>query len=207
MIRSVMRGDRAERARALLRLRLPDPAARPLPEVTIETGPTVRGWVLRVALLVLVPLLLLTAGSRSPGLPTALVWTVVALCTGLLVVRPTPVAAGVVVVLSGVLLWGFTTEPFDPWSLLVALLAYLLARVTWWAAHLPLRGRAELAALRVGWRRDLAVLGGTGILGGLAMVASGASLQGAVLLAALAVAGLAFVALATGGPARHDGRD
>ena len=112
-----------------------------------------------------------------------------------------------VVVVSGVLLWGFTTEPFDPWSLLVALLAYLLARVTWWAAHLPLRGRAEVAALRVGWRRDLAVLGGTGLLGGLAMLVSGATLQGAVLLAALAVAGLALVALATGGPARHDGRD
>jgi hypothetical protein len=207
MIRPVTRGAWAERVRDRLRIRLSDPAARPLPEVTIETGPTVRGWVLRVALLVLVPLLLLTAGSRSPGLPPALVWTVVALCTVLLVVRPTPVAAGVVVVVSGVLLWGFTTEPFDPWSLLVALLAYLLARVTWWAAHLPLRGRAEVAALGVGWRRDLAVLGGTGLLGGLAMLASGATLRGAVLLAALAVAGLAFVALATGGTARNDGRD
>lgn len=189
-----------------LRLRLHDPAARPLPEVTTDTGPTLRGWVLRLALLVLTPALILTAAARTPGLPDALVWTIVALSTGLLVARPTPSTAGGVVVLSGTLLWGLTSEPFDPWSLVVALLAYLLTRVTWWAAHLPPRGRAEIAALLVGWRRDLAVLGGTGLLGGLAMLASGAAVPGAVLLAALAVAGLAFLALATGGSARDDGR-
>jgi len=203
----MIRNAWTERTWTRLKLRLFDPAARPLPEVTIETGPTVRGWVLRLALLVLVPLLLLTAISRTPDLSTALVWSVVALCTGLLVVRPTPTTAGGVIVLSGVLLWGFTAEPFDPWSLLVALLGYLVARVTWWAAHVPLRGRAEVAALLTGWRRDVVVLGGTGLLGGLAMLASGVILPGAVLLAALAVAGTTFVALATGGPARDDGRD
>lgn len=188
------------------RLRLADPAGRPLPEVTAETGPTVRGWAFRVALLVLTPLLLLTAASRTPDLADALVWSVVLLCTGLLVVRPTPATAGGVVLVSGVLLWGLTSEPFDPWSLVVALLAYLLTRATWWAAHLPPRGRVEIAALLVGWRRDLTVLGGTGLLGGLAMPASGATVPGAVLLAALAVAGVAFLALATGGPARDDGQ-
>ncbi|WP_129790187.1 hypothetical protein [Promicromonospora panici] len=189
-----------------LRLRLHDPARRPLPEVTAETGPTLRGWVLRLALLALTPALLLTAASRSPGIPDPMVWTLVLLCTGLLVARPTPTTAGGVVVLSGVLLWGLDSEPFDPWSLLVALLAYLLSRATWWAAHLPPRSRAEIAALLVGWRRDLAVLGGTGLLGGLAMLTSGAALPGAVLLAALAVVGIAFLALATGGSARDDGR-
>lgn len=188
------------------RLRLADPAARPLPEVTAETGPTVRGWVLRLLLAALSPLLLLTAAARTPGLPDALLWPMVLVSTGLLVVRPTPTTAGGVVVLSGVLLWGLESEPFDPWSLLVALLAYLLARTTWWAAHLPPRGRAEIAALLVGWHRDLAVLGGTGILGGLALLASGATLSAAVLLAALAVTGIAFLALATGGSARDDGQ-
>lgn len=188
------------------RLRLHDPAARPLPEVTAETGPTLRGWVLRLALLLLTPALLLTAAGRSPGIPDPMVWTLVLLCTGLLVARPTPTTAGGVVVLSGVLLWGLDSDPFDPWSLLVALLAYLLARVTWWAAHLPPGGRAETAALLVGWRRDLAVLVATGLLGALAMLASGAAVPGAVLLAALAVVGITFLALATGGSARDDGR-
>lgn len=188
------------------RLRLADPAARPLPEVTTETGPTLRGWVLRAVLLVLTPLLVLTAASRTPGLADALVWSVVLLSTGLLVIRPTPTTAGGVVVVSGVLLWGLESEPFDPWSLVVALLAYLLARTTWWAAHLPPRGRVEIAALLVGWPRDLAVLGGTGLLGGLALLVSGATVPGAVLLAALAVAGVALLALATGSAARDDGQ-
>lgn len=188
------------------RLHLADPAARPLPEVTAETGPTVPGWVLRLLLAVLGPLLLLTAAARTPGLSDALVWSLIVLGTGLLVVRPTPTTAGGVVVLSGVFLWGFTSEPFDPWSLVVALLAYLLARTTWWAAHLPPRGRAEIAALLAGWRRDLTVLGGTGVLGALALLTSGATVPAAVLLAALAVAGTALLALATGGSARDDGR-
>ena len=203
----MIRNAWAERVWARLKLRLSDPALRPLPEVTVETGPTMRGWVLRVALLVLVPLLVLTAASRTPGLSTALVWPVAALSTGLVVLRPTPTTAGGVVVVSGVLLWGFTPEPFDPWSLLVALLAYLVVRATWWAAHVPLGGRAEVAALLIGWRRDVVVLGGTGLLGGLAMLISGATVPGAVLLAALAVAGIAFVALASGGTARDDGRN
>lgn len=194
----MIRNAWTERVWARLRLHLADPARRPLPEVTVETGPTVRGWVLRAALLVLVPLLVLTAASRTPGLSTALVWPTVALCTGLVVLRPTPTTAGGVVVVSGVLVWGFTAEPFDPWSLLVALLAYLVVRLTWWAAHVPFGGRAEVVALLTGWRRDVVVLGGTGLLGGLAMLASGATVSGAVLLAALAVAGIAFVALATG---------
>lgn len=201
------RGNWAEQARTRLRLHLADPARRPLPEITIETAPTVRGWALRTILLLLVPLLLLTAASRTPGLAPALVWTVTALCTGLLVAHPTPTTAGGVIVVSGVLLWGFTGEPFDPWALLVALLGYLVARTTWWAAHVPLGGRAELAALLTGWQRDIAVLTGTALLGALAMLTSGAALPGGILLAALAVVGLAFVALATGRPPRDDGRD
>ncbi|MFC8798407.1 hypothetical protein ACFT2C_11795 [Promicromonospora sp. NPDC057138] len=188
------------------RLHLADPAARPLPEVTAETGPTLRGWVLRLALLLLTPALLLTAAGRSPGISDSMVWTIVLVCTGLLVARPTPTTAGGIVVLSGILLWGFTSEPFDPWSLPTALLAYLLTRITWWAAHLPPRGRAEIVALLVGWRRDLTVLGGTGLLGGLTMLVTGATVPGAVLLAALAALGIALLALATGGSARDDGR-
>ncbi|WP_369372790.1 hypothetical protein AB1046_04580 [Promicromonospora sp. Populi] len=186
-------------------LRLSDPAARPLPEVTVEAGPTLRGWVLRAALLVLAPLLVLTAAARTPGLPAGVVWIVIILSTGLLVARPTPATAGGVTVVSAVLLWGFTSEPFDQWSLVVALLAYLVARVTWWAAHVPVGGRVEIAALLVGWHRDAVVLGGTGLLGALALLVSGVTVPGAVLLAALAVLGIALVALATGGHPRDDG--
>lgn len=188
------------------RLRLADPAARPLPEVTADTGPTLPGWVLRLLLLGLSPLLLLTAAARTPDLPDTLLWSVALLGTGLVVLRPTPTTAGGIIVVSGVLLWGLDAEPFDPWSLVVTLLAYLLARTTWWAAHLPPRGRVEIAALLVGWRRDLTVLGATALLGGLALLVSGTTTPAAILLAALAVAGTAFLALATGGRARDDGQ-
>ncbi|MFD2024800.1 hypothetical protein [Promicromonospora aerolata] len=189
-----------------LRLRLTDPAHRPLPEITTETGPTLRGWVPRLALLALVPLLLFTAAGRTPDIPDGVTWTITTLCTGLLLARPRPTTAAGIVIVAGVLLWGFTTEPFDPWALAVALLAYLLTRITWWTAHVPLRGRAELTALLVGWRRDLTVLTTTGLLGALAMLASGATVPGAVLLAALAVVGIALLALATGGSSRDHGR-
>ncbi|MFD7307859.1 hypothetical protein [Promicromonospora sp. NPDC059942] len=188
---------------ARTRLRLTsDPTARPLPEITIETGPTLRGWTLRLALVVLVPALFLTAASRTPDLSSGIVWSLAALFTILLVVRPTPATAAGALVLAALLFWGLSSGPaaglsFDPWSLLVALLGYLVARLTWWAAHVPLRGRAEIAALLTGWRRDLVVLGGTALLAALAMLVSGATLPGAVLLAAVGVAGIAFVALAT----------
>ncbi|WP_285104830.1 hypothetical protein [Promicromonospora sp. MEB111] len=179
-----------------------DPTARPLPEITVETGPTLRGWTLRLALLLLVPALFLTAASRTPDLSTGIVWTLAALFTILLTARPTPATAAGALVLAAVLFWGPSPGPddggaFDPWSLLVTLLGYLVARLTWWAAHVPLRGRAEIAALLTDWRRDLVVLGGTAVLAAFAMLVSGATLPGAVLLAALGVAGIAFVALAT----------
>lgn len=188
-----------------LRLRLDDPGRRPLPAVTVETGPTLRGWTFRLALLVLTPLLLFTAAGRTPDLPLGVTGTIAVLATGLLVVRPTPVTAGGVIVVATVLFWGFTTEPFDPWALVVALLAHLLARTTWWAAHVPPDGHAEIAALLTGWRRDATVLGATGLLGALAMLASGTTATTAVLLAALALVGIALLALATGRPSREDG--
>jgi hypothetical protein len=92
-----------------LRLRLDDPGRRPLPAVTVETGPTLRGWVFRLALLALTPLLLFTAAGRTPDVPLGVTGTIAVLATGLLVVRPTPATAGGVVVVAAVLLWGFTT--------------------------------------------------------------------------------------------------
>lgn len=188
-----------------LRLRLDDPGRRPLPAVTVETGPTLRGWIFRLALLALTPLLLFTAAGRTPDLPLGVTGIIAVLATGLLVVRPTPATAGGVIVVAAVLFWGFTTEPFDPWALVVALLAHLLARTTWWAAHVPPEGHAELAALRSGWRQDAAVLGATGLLGALALLASGTTATTAVLLAGLALVGVVLLALATGRPSRQDG--
>ncbi|MEV0953270.1 hypothetical protein [Promicromonospora sp. NPDC050249] len=188
-----------------LRLRLDDPGRRPLPAVTVETGPTLRGWVFRLVLLALTPLLLFTAAGRTPDVPLGVTGIIAFLATGLLVVRPTPATAGGVVVVATVLFWGFTTEPFDPWALVVALLAHLLVRTTWWAAHVPPEGHTELAALRTGWRRDATVLGATGLLGALAVLASGTTATSAVLLAALALVGVVLLALATGRPSREDG--
>lgn len=188
-----------------VRLRLDDPGRRPLPAVTVETGPTVRGWIFRLALLVLTPLLLFTAAGRTPDVPLGVTGTIAFLATGLLVVRPTPTTAGGVIVVATVLFWGFTTEPFDPWALVVALLAHLLVRATWWAAHVPPHGHTELAALRTGWRRDATVLGATGLVGGLALLASGTTTTPAVLLAAVALVGMTLLALATSRPSRDDG--
>ncbi|MDR7380568.1 hypothetical protein [Promicromonospora iranensis] len=187
-------------------LHLADPARRPLPTITVHTRPTLRGWTFRAALLALVPLLLFTAAARTPGIPHSVTLTIAALATGLVVVHPTPTTAGGVIAVAAVLFWGFTSEPFDPWALAVALLAHLLARTTWWAAHVPPQGHAEIAALLTSWRRDLTVLAATALLGALAMLASGTTVQGAVLLAALAVVGLVLVALATDGSSRDDGR-
>ena len=189
-----------------LRLRLTDPAKRPLPQVTTDTGPTLPGWVLRLALLALVPVLLFTAASRTPDIPDGVTWTITLLCTGLLLAHPTPTTAGGIVVAAGMLFWGFSTEPFDPWALVLALLAYLVTRITWWAAHVPLRGRTEITALLTSWRRDTVVLAATGLLGALALLTSGATVPGAVLLAALAVVGIAVLALATSGSSRDDGQ-
>ena len=63
----------------------------------------------------------------------------------------------------------------------------------------------HLAALLTGWRRDATVLGATGLLGALAMLASGVTTTTAVLLAALALVGIVLLALATGRPSREDG--
>lgn len=190
----------------LLQLHLADPARRPLPRITVETRPTLPGWTFRLALLALVPLLLFTATSRTAGLPDGVTWTLVALSTSLLIAHPTPATAGGITVLAAVLFWGFDTEPFDPWALAVALLAHLLARTTWWAAHVPPRGHTEITAVLTHWRRDLTVLTATGLLGALALLTSGAALPGAILLAALAVVGIVVLALATGGSPREDGR-
>jgi hypothetical protein len=185
---------------------LADPARRPLPKITTETGLTIPGWVFRLVLLALVPLLLFVAADRTPEIPHGVTWIVAVLGTGLIVIRPTPTTAGGVIVLAAVLFWGFATEPFDPWALAIALLAHLLARTTWWAAHVPPHGHAEIAALLTTWRRDLTVLAATGLLAALALLASGATVPGAVLLAALAVITTVLLALATGSPPREDGR-
>lgn len=198
-------------ARLLDRLRPggTDPARRPLPAVTVETRPTLPGWALRLAVLLLTPALLLTAAGPGTGFTPPALTTVVTLATALVTLRPTPTTTGTVVVLAALLLWNLEPGPLDTTDLLTALLvaaqAYLLTRLTWWAAHVPLRGRAELAALTTGRRRDLTVLAGTALLGVLVTLASRTAVPAAVLLAALAVTGIALLALATGRGARDDG--
>lgn len=188
-----------------LTLRLTDPANRPLPRITVESGPTLPGWALHALLLVLTPLLFLTATINTPDLPPGVTWTLAALATGLLVAHPTPATAGGTIVLSGVLMWGFTTERFDPYALVVALIAYTLTRTTWWAAHVPLRGHVEIAALLAGWRRDIVVLAATALLGALAAAVSGTTHPLAALVAALAIVTTTLVALANGRAPRDDG--
>lgn len=183
--------------------------ARRLPAVTVETGPTVPGWALRLAVLLLTPTLLLVAAGPDTGFTPPALATVVTLATALLTLRPTPTTTGTVVVLAALLLWNLDPAPLDTTHLLTALLvatqAYLLNHLTWWAAHVPLRGHTELTALVVTWRRDLAVLAATAVLAVLVALTAHLTQPAAVLAAALAVAGIALLALATGRGARDDG--
>ncbi|MCF4120845.1 hypothetical protein L1785_07620 [Antribacter sp. KLBMP9083] len=170
-------------------------ADRPLPRVTVETGPTVPGWALRVALGAAAALLLAGAGARTEELSTLLVVPVSLALVTLLVVRPRPAVVGVVLVASGVLLLGSSLAPFDPWALVLAPLAYLVTRLAWWADHVTSSAHAERAALAAWWRRDAVVVAGTLGLGAIALVASGASVAVGVLVGGIALVLLASLVL------------
>lgn len=170
-------------------------ADRPLPHISVETGPTVPGWALRVALGAAAALLLAGAAARTEDLSALVVVPASLVLVTLLVVRPRPAVAGVVLVASGALLLGSSLAPFDPWALVLAPLAYLVTRLAWWADHLSLTARVERAALAAWWRRDAVVVAGTLGLGAIALVASGASVAVGVLVGGIALVLLASLVL------------
>jgi hypothetical protein len=162
------------------RTRAPQP-----PRVDVDTGASVGGFALRLAVLVVATayaavalhLVDTDAGTR---------WAA-AVAAGALVawlcVAPAP---HVLVVLGGLALAGQATS-FSPTVLVLMALAHLLLRLAWWAAHVPLAARVELRALLPDARR---------------LVVLQAAVQ-AVGVVLLQVAGTATspVALAAGGAA------
>lgn len=170
-------------------------ADRPLPTVDVDLGPTLPGWLLRVVLGVAAAGLLAAAAARTPALTAGIVIGSSLALVAFLVARPRPAVAAVTLVAAGMLLIGSAHAPFDPWALVLAPLGYVVVRAAWWADHVPLTARVEVAALAAGWRQDAAVLGGTLLLGAVALPVSGGSWAGGVLVGGVALVLLASLAL------------
>ncbi|WP_277210355.1 hypothetical protein [Isoptericola croceus] len=166
-------------------------AARPLPAVRIEHGRAVPGWTFRIGATFAVAGLLAGAGSRS-GLVDGVVVAVTIGLTVWAAVRPGRTTGHLAVLVAGLFLLGSPAAPFDPAALWLAPLAYLAVRLGWWAERAGRRSRVETAALWRSGRRDVAVVGATVAIGGLASVATGTPVAGLVLLGGAALLALAW---------------
>ncbi|RPF21539.1 hypothetical protein [Myceligenerans xiligouense] len=168
---------------------------QPLPHVRITTGPTLPGWTFPLTQ-ALTATALLTGATRTDWLTQPLLQTTLLALTALLVLRPTPTTAGILLTATAILLWTSGDGPFDPRVLWLAPLGHLLWRTTWWAARTPPTARVELAAILTGWRQTALVLAATELL---ALAAWGVTaLPGvgpAILVGASALAALAVLAL------------
>ncbi|SKC71077.1 hypothetical protein [Krasilnikoviella flava] len=167
---------------------------RPLPVVGVEVGRWLPGGVLRAAFVVAVAVLLLASGAR-----TTLVSELVVVITGVPVVwaavRPGPGPAHVALVTVALLLLGSTSAPFDPAVLWLAPLGYVVTRLGWWASHVGVTERVELAALRHSLARDGAVVAGALAIGGAAWTLAGRPVPWLVALGVVALAALAWTAV------------
>jgi hypothetical protein len=172
-------------------------ADRPLPEVTVDHGPAIPGWVLRLAFTAAVPLFVYAVAARTPVAPGIV--TAVAVGTAVWAgINPSPAVSHLTVLIAGPLLLT-TPGPFDPSVLWLAPLGYAMTRLGWWASHTGLRTRVELAALGRAAARDSAV-----ILVTLAIGAAAASLAGRPVGAVVALGSAALAALAWLALRRHD---
>lgn len=172
---------------------------RPLPDVEVDAGPAVPGWVFRVLAPVMVGLLVAVT-----GLHVSLVPQLVLACAGLLalwtLVRPGPVPAHLAVLVCALALFGAPGAPFDAAVLGLAPLGYAAVRLAWWAGHVGRRTRVETSAVLRGTGRDLAVMLVTLCVGGIAWLASGFAVGGLVVLGAAVLVALVRVLLARSRP-------
>lgn len=166
---------------------------RPLPHVTVEHGRSVPGWVLRVAFMLCVPALVLATASRTAA-GTGFVAALVAVLTVWAALRPGPGSSYGAVVACALLLLG-APGPFDPAALALAALAYAVVRLGWWASHVGLPTRVELAALAHAGARDAVVVGATTVVGAVAWAVAGRPVGALVALGTAALAALAWLAL------------
>lgn len=168
---------------------LPDFSQRPLPRVEVELGPSLPGWLLRLAA-VLATASMVTVATGRTGMVAGLAGALIGSAAIMMATLPSAAVAHTAVVASGLFVAVGGHGPFDPVVFGLIPLGYLSVRLGWWAERATLTARVELAALAGGWRQWLAVVGGTLGLAGVVFVVAGHPSPIAVI-----VGGVALVAL------------
>lgn len=174
---------------------LPDLADRPLPRVGVVLGPSLRGWMLRLAAAVGVGVLLVVATQRA-AVAAGFGWTVVVAAVVVMAVRPSAMMAQVAVVVAGLLIGLDAYGPFDPVVFVLIPLAYTAVRLAWWAERVTLMARIELAALATGVPSGPVVLGGTLGLGAGVFLIAGRPFAPAVVVGGAALVVLSWAIFA-----------
>ncbi|WP_454043905.1 hypothetical protein [Cellulosimicrobium sp. Marseille-Q8652] len=163
-------------------------AAAP-PRVDVDTGTTVGGLALRVALLLVAAAYTGIALQPVVGDP-ALRWSLAVLVGAVVAGLCRPPVPHVLVVLGGLALAG-GPGPFDAVVLALLPLAHLVLRLSWWCAHVPPTARVEVRALLPDLRRLVVIQVGLQLVGLVLLLVAGAS----VVPAGVALGGLALLAL------------
>ena len=161
---------------------------RRLPRVTVETGPTLPGWALRLAAALLPALLVLAALVRSPVLGSA----ALVLTAGLaLSVLRWPSAWQPLVAVLATAVVMVSTPDGRWWALALAPLGYVSYRVAVLSAEVPWSARVEWSALVHAARTDVLVVGVTAVVGALGLTLDG-DLPVGIVVGAAGVLGLAW---------------
>ena len=169
---------------------------RRLPRVTVETGPTLPGWALRLAAALLPALLVLAALVRSPVLTisgsAALVGLALVLTSALAlsVLRWPSAWQPLLAVLATAVAMVFTPDG-RWWALALAPLGYVAYRVAVLSAEVPWSARVERSALGHAARTDVLVIGVTWVVGALGLLLDG-DLPAGIVVGAAGVLGLAW---------------
>lgn len=191
---------------------LPD-RERPLPRVAVTLGSTVPGWLLRTAAAVASGGAL-AVGTQRLGMNGGFAWALVGIATVVMAIWPATAVAHMVLVVTGLLIALDGHGPFDPVVFALIPLAYAAVRLAWWAERVAPAARVEVAALRRGLGRGLALVCGTLGLAALAFLLAGEASTVAVTAGGVALIVLTWLVLAArrassrperaraGGPAR-----
>ena len=151
---------------------LPDVSERPRPRVTADLGPSVPGWAVRLAAVVVATALVTAAAGRTT-MAEALAWGVILLAAGAMAVFPSGAVAHLATAAGGVLVAVGGHGPFDPVVFGLIPLAFLTAHLARRAEGVGLTARVEVAALVRGLGRGLAFTAATLGFGALAFVLTG----------------------------------
>ncbi len=171
---------------------LPDFTERPLPRVGIELGPSVPGWVVRLAAVLAAAAMVAVAVGRTP-MAAGLAWTLVGIAAVMMATLPSAAMGHTAVVAGGLFVALGGHGPFDPVVFGLIPLAHLTVRLGGWAERAALTARVELAALGRGWQRSLLVIAATLGLAGFAFVVAGHPSPIGVIVGGLALVGLTWL--------------